>query len=187
VLYQGGLQPGRGLFNLLEAAKRVNGAAFVLLGTGTLERSLRERAHELGLDQTVHVLPPVPALELHAWTCSADIGVQILENTCLNHYTTDSNKLFEYTMAGLPIVASDFPEIRKIVTRYRLGVLVDPDDVAGIASRLQQLVNNACCRGRYHANALRAAPELSWETQVPVLLRGYRDLGVLSGAETEHV
>jgi glycosyltransferase involved in cell wall biosynthesis len=183
VLYQGGLQAGRGLFNLIEAAGRVHGAVFVLMGGGSLAEPLRARVSALGLEGRVHVLPPVPADELHVWTCSADIGVQVLENTCLNHYTTDSNKLFEYVMAGLPVVASDFPEIRKVVAGHDLGMLVDSSDVSGMANAIQLLVDDSAARQRYRHNALAAAAQLSWETQVPVLLAAYRDIGLLPAAE----
>jgi glycosyltransferase involved in cell wall biosynthesis len=183
VLYQGGLQAGRGLFNLVEAAGRLDGAVFVLMGGGSLAEPLRARVSALGLEGRVHVLPPVPADELHAWTCSADVGVQVLENTCLNHYSTDSNKLFEYVMAGLPVVASDFPEIRKVVAGHNLGLLVDPSDVSGIANAIQLLVDDAGARRRFRAHALAAAEQLSWETQVPALLAAYRGLGLLPAAE----
>lgn len=179
VLYQGGLQPGRGLFNLLMAARQLRGATVVLLGGGMLTQALRRQVEELGLQKTVRMLPPVPAHELHEWTCSADIGVQILENTCLNHYTTDSNKLFEYVMAGVPVVASDFPEIRAVVAGHDLGVLVDPADITRITQAIQQLVDDSELRAAYRANAIRAAPHLCWETQVPALLEAYQDLGLL--------
>lgn len=176
VLYQGGMQPGRGLFNLIEAASRIDGAVFVLLGLGVLADALRERVAARGLAGRVHVLPPVPADELHEWTCSADIGVQILDNTCLNHYTTDSNKLFEYLMAGLPVVASDFPEIRRVIETHDVGLLVDPADLDAVISALRRLIDDRDLRARLRANALRAAPQLSWETQVPALLEPYEAL-----------
>ena len=71
--------------------------------------------------------PPCRLAELLAWTASADIGVQPIRNTCLNHLSTDSNKLFEYAMAGLPVVASDFPEIRRVVAAHDIGLLFDPE------------------------------------------------------------
>ena len=52
-------------------------------------------------------VPTVPLSKLLAWTTSADIDAQPIRSTCLNHLSTNSNKLFEYAMAGLPGVASD--------------------------------------------------------------------------------
>lgn len=173
VLYQGGLQPDRGLHRLIETASAVPDAHFVLLGDGVLRAQLESLTASGALQDRVHFLPAVPWQELAEWTASADIGVQLIENTGLNHYSTDSNKIFEYAMAGLPIVASDFPEIRRVVAQHELGELVDPADSRAIAEAVGRLAGDADLRIHYARNALRARRELSWETQEPKLLSLY--------------
>ena len=91
--------------------------------------------------------------------------MQPIENTCLNHFTTDSNKLFEYVIAGLPVVASDLPEIRKVVGENDLGLLVPPGDSLALVSALQTLVDDAPLRERYRQASVVAAKELNWEQQ----------------------
>jgi glycosyltransferase involved in cell wall biosynthesis len=173
VLYQGGLQPNRGLPRLVEAAAAVDGAHFVLLGDGVMRSQLENMVAERALQARVHFLPAVPWQELAEWTASADVGVQLLENTGLNHYTTDSNKIFEYAMAGLPVIASDFPEIRRVVAGHDIGVLVDPADTGAVIAAMRRLTMDAELRIHYARNALRARRELSWETQEPKLLSLY--------------
>jgi glycosyltransferase involved in cell wall biosynthesis len=173
VLYQGGLQPHRGLFTLLDVVPDVPSAHFVFLGDGPLRSKLEARVRQRGLLTRVHFLPAVPWHELAVWTAAADVGVQLIENTSLNHFTTDSNKLFEYVMAGLPVVASNFPEIRRIVTAYRLGELVDPADRSSIAAALRRLTTGEHLREQYRQNALAARRDLSWETQESELLALY--------------
>lgn len=177
-LYQGGLQQGRGLPEILEAAVDVPGAHFVFLGDGNLRELLVDRSRQLNLQQRVHFLESVPFGDLSGWTASADIGLQLLQNTCLNHYTTDSNKLFEYAMAGLPVVASDFPEIRAVVQEWEFGMLVDPADRLQVVRALNQLVESAANRERLSTAARKAARNLQWQTQVPALIDLY--LRVLS-------
>jgi glycosyltransferase involved in cell wall biosynthesis len=174
VLYQGGLQPGRGLRNLLEAMRGLPQAELVLIGDGAQRPSLEAAAGDIA--ERVHFVGQVPLAELPAWTASADIGVQTLRNTCLNHYTTDSNKLFEYVMAGLPVVASDFPEIRAIVAEWDLGELVDPEDTNALHRALQRLVDDGDLRWRLAANARRARDSLDWASQAPKLLELYRTI-----------
>ena len=48
----------------------------------------------------------------------ADLGVAPIENVCLSYYFCSPNKLFEYINAGLPVVASDFPEMRQVIQRF---------------------------------------------------------------------
>lgn len=173
VLYQGGLQPGRGLPRLVEVAKQVPEAYFVFIGGGRQTAELHDLAVVLGLTDRVHFISTVPLAELPSYTASADIGVQPIENTCLNHFTTDSNKLFEYVIAGLPVVASQLPEISKVVRHHYLGLLVPPGDTEALADAIRTLVQDAGMRKRYGANAEKAAQSLNWETQEASLLELY--------------
>jgi glycosyltransferase involved in cell wall biosynthesis len=174
VLYQGGVQQGRGLERLARVAAQVPGAYFVFIGGGRLDASLRQIAQELRLEDRVRFIPTVALADLPSYTASADIGVQPIENTCLNHYTTDSNKLFEYVQAGLPVIASDLPEIRRIVRQHDLGLLVPAGDSEVLAVALRRMVGDAQLRAHYAARARAAASALSWEMQEHLLVELYR-------------
>lgn len=176
VVYQGGLQQGRGLERLVRVAALVPNAYFVFIGGGRLDASLRSVAVELGLEERVRFIPTVALAELPSYTASADIGVQPIENTCLNHYTTDSNKLFEYVQAGLPVVASDLPEIRRVVREHDLGLLVSAGDTEALAVALRSLVEDKAKRRFYAERSRIAAAVLSWEAQEDDLLALYADV-----------
>jgi glycosyltransferase involved in cell wall biosynthesis len=165
IVYQGGLQQGRGLEKLVRTAADVPNAYFVLIGGGRLTQPLIELSEQLQLQERVRFIPTVALADLPSYTASADIGVQPIENTCLNHYTTDSNKLFEYLIAGLPVVATDFPEIRRIVRPNEVGLLVPGNDQAALAEALNKLVVDAPLRARYAENARTTAATLNWEEQ----------------------
>ncbi|MGL5999769.1 MAG: glycosyltransferase [Pseudomonas proteolytica] len=176
IVYQGGLQQGRGLERLLRIAASVHGAYFVLIGGGRLTLPLMALSRELGLTERVHFIPTVPLADLPSYTASADIGVQPIENTCLNHFTTDSNKLFEYVSAGLPVVASDFPEIRRVVKTHDIGLLVSAGDDLQMRTALQCLVDSPALRRKYARNATRARSHLNWEQQETQLVALYQRL-----------
>lgn len=165
ILYQGGLQQGRGLEKLVRTAAHVPQAYFVFIGGGRLTHNLIELTRQLGLQDRVHFIPTVALAELPAYTASADIGVQPIENTCLNHFTTDSNKLFEYLIAGLPVVATDFPEIRRIVRGNDVGCLVPANNPEALAEALNRLVAEPMLREHYAGNARITAQRLNWEEQ----------------------
>ncbi|OBY93455.1 glycosyl transferase family 1 [Pseudomonas sp. AU11447] len=173
ILYQGGLQQGRGLERLVRAAAHVEQAYFVLIGGGRLAGELMQLAGQLGLSERVRFIPTVALADLPSYTASADIGVQPIENTCMNHFTTDSNKLFEYLIAGLPVVASDLPEIRRIVREHDIGELVRPGDDGQLIHALNRLVADAPLRARLSRNALSTATSLNWESQEASLVSLY--------------
>jgi glycosyltransferase involved in cell wall biosynthesis len=174
VLYQGGLQPGRGLDLLVKAATDLEQAYVVFVGGGSMGAKLKSLVKKLELEERVFFIPTVPLAELPFYTASADVGVQPIENTCLNHFTTDSNKLFEYVVAGLPLVASALPEISLVVKRHDLGILIAPGDVDQLADALNTLLKNSELRAKYSAHAKQAAATLNWEAQEDELVELYR-------------
>ena len=96
-------------------------------------------------------------------------------STPLN-WETDSNKLFEYVIAGLPVVATDFPEIRRVVKTHDLGLLANAGDDLQLRTALQSLVDSPTLRRKYARNASRARPHLNWEQQESQLVTLYQRL-----------
>jgi glycosyltransferase involved in cell wall biosynthesis len=176
VLYQGGLQQGRGLERVIDAATHIHNAYFVLIGFGRLEAVLKNKVAALQLQDRIYFIPKVSLQLLPYYSASADIGLQVLENTCLNHYSTDSNKLFEYIMAGLPIIVSRLPEMSKIVQKYDLGLLIEADNTNALVLALRKLIMDPTLRKHYADQALCAAQCLSWESQEDAFIHLYQNL-----------
>ena len=177
VLYQGVIDPGRGLLTILESLKRVEGCCLVMLGDGHILDEVKEHARRLGLADRTFFPGSVPLRELMRYTASADVGIHLIENTCLNHYYCLPNKLFEYMMAGLPVVISDFPEMGKVVREAQAGLLVDPADSVQVAEAIQTLLRDEGLRRTFSEHGLRAAKEqYNWERESLKLERVYLDL-----------
>ena len=175
VLYQGVMDAGRGLLTILESVKRVEGCCLVMLGDGHILDELKEHARRLGLSDRTFFPGSVPLRELMRYTASADVGIHLIENTCPNHYYCLPNKLFEYMMAGLPVIISDFPEIGEVVRDARAGLLVDPTNPAEIADAIRKLLSDEKLRRNFSEHGLKAAEEqYNWERESSKLERVYR-------------
>jgi glycosyltransferase involved in cell wall biosynthesis len=162
VLHQGAVAEGRGGGNLVQAVAELDSAHLLFLGAdGAFADGLRELGRGAGLDGRLHFHPPVPLARLLSYTSQADVGVSLLEDTCENHRLALPNKLFEYLAANLPVVVSDLPEMRRLVTERGVGWVTNPGDPADIARVLGEALaerDDAALHERVQA----AAAELNW-------------------------
>ena len=102
-----------------------------------------------------------------AYTQCADIGVNLLENKGLNYYYALPNRIFDYIRHGVPVLSCDFPEIRKIVSHYRVGLLIGCYDAEHLANRIQEMLSE----GKNESGFLAANNELTWENESGILLQ----------------
>lgn len=176
LLHQGQIQKDRGCLLLADAMRDVEGAVLIFLGGGPLKPALQQHVKTVGLQDRVRFLDPVPPDDLLAVTASADVGITLLEDTCLNHRFALPNKLFEYLMAGLPVLASDLPEIRKVIQGFDVGTVVNPADRAALVKRIQGMVDDKQARQRWRANAPRVFETFNWESASQRFIQTYQDL-----------
>jgi glycosyltransferase involved in cell wall biosynthesis len=176
-LYLGGLMGGRGLEQLVDAMALTGAAQLVLLGDGLLAAPLRERAAAAGIGDRVHLVAPVPPDEVVAVAAGADLGVSPIVPSCLNYRYSLPNKLFQYMAAGLPVVASDFPQVREIVDGERCGLVADTTAPASIAAAIETILADraeALAMGERGRAAIRR--RLNWSTAAAELLEAYATL-----------
>ncbi|MCK5786708.1 MAG: glycosyltransferase family 4 protein [Candidatus Sabulitectum sp.] len=178
-LYQGVVCPERGLEELLRAAKLTTDPTvkFVIIGMDSWNGTLQKMAVEMELKDKVFFLPPVPSEELPEITVDADIGFILFRNTCLNHYYSLPNKLYEYMMAGVPIISSNFPELKRVLNEVESGITVDPESPEAISSAVEKLAKDPSLRLRMQENGRAAAlHRYNWAPQSELLKNLYRKL-----------
>src|SRR5699024_9767763 len=110
---------------------------------------------------------------LFHYTNSADLGIHLMENTCLNHYYALPNKIFEYIQAELPIICSNFPEMKKIVSDFNVGEVVESNDISKIAQLINDILSNDDKLNFYRRNCIITKDILNWENEKEILLNIY--------------
>jgi glycosyltransferase involved in cell wall biosynthesis len=177
VLHQGAVAEGRGGGNLVRAVAQTDSAHLLFLGAdGAFAEGLRELGRDAGLDGRLHFYPPVPLAQLLSFTTQADVGVSLLEDTCENHRLALPNKLFEYLAADLPVVVSDLPEMRRLVTERGVGWVTNSGDPADIARVLDDALGSRD-DAALHERVRAAAAELNWPHERARLTDLYAKLG----------
>ena len=170
-LYQGGLSKGRGVETILKVFSNFSSDKNVLvcMGYGPLEFLIRQEAK---VSNTIFFHPSVNLNVLLDYTSSADYGVLFYENTCLNHYYCSPNKIFEYLMAGLPVLTSNLYEMRRLVESESIGIVAQDNNVEGFKKAVHALLKQ-----NYQSiqkNIFKVRKRYSWEEQEDKLINIFK-------------
>jgi glycosyltransferase involved in cell wall biosynthesis len=165
LIYQGVLSAGRGIAKVIKALSDLPNTVFVIIGDGPERRNFEILTEKLNLEKRVIFTGAVPNEELLSYTAGADIGVALIENISVSYYYALPNKLFEYVAAGLPVVVSPLPQMKKIVERYKIGVTANPESEREIHEAILKLTSDEKFYSEIKANTTEAAKELNWDTE----------------------
>jgi glycosyltransferase involved in cell wall biosynthesis len=175
VCYVGIMGPQDGVDRLLEAAHHVvwvrgrTDVRFALLGYGDSLESLRQQAHDLGLDDAVVFTGRVLHSELTRWLSTSHIGVTPDPPSQFNDLST-MNKTLEYMAHELPVVASDLLETRRAAADAAVYVQTPQE----MGDAIVELLDDPDRRRRMGAEGRRRIEgELAWEHQRSRLVRAY--------------
>jgi glycosyltransferase involved in cell wall biosynthesis len=178
-LYLGVLEPGRGIQLLCDAVERLQPhPALVLMGEGSLRGMILERRRG---NPDIHWMPAVPPGEVLSVSSSADVGLCLIEDTCLSYRYSMPNKLFEYIGAGIPVLCSDLPEMRRVVTQYDIGVVARELSASAIADAIKELQSQDL--QRYTSGLSAAADRYQWGRESAALYSVYERLGFRASAK----
>jgi glycosyltransferase involved in cell wall biosynthesis len=173
LLYQGGLAAERGVDILLEAFKKNKNDKIVIIfmGYGEFEKEIQSLSKSYN---NIFFHKAVPADVVLNYTASADVGIALIKNTCLSYNFCMPNKLFEYAMAGLPVIVSNVKEMSEFVKKHQMGIVVENNTVASFNEAFERLLSMDLAVLRQ--NAKKAALDNSWEHQEEKMRNIYRKL-----------
>jgi glycosyltransferase involved in cell wall biosynthesis len=171
-LYQGGISAGRGIEVTLEAFKTLpDNLVIVFMGYGELTPLVEEAATQY---QNIFYHPAVSPSVLLEHTAAADYGICFIDNICLNYYYCLPNKMFEFMMAGLPVIVSDLPEMKRIVEQYKVGLVADNSDPQALRDAVTSI--HKLDKQETMANLEKVKKEFNWEQQEKTLLKAYSEV-----------
>ena len=128
------------------------------------------------LEQTdktnVRLLPSVPYKEMPKLLESYHIGIALYLNTNVNNYYCAPNKVYDYIMNGLTVIANNYPGLAQVLEGNKVGSCIDEIDEESFAHAIDTIVRenrwqNIDDEMRYH---------FSWDNQREAYLNWMKEL-----------
>jgi glycosyltransferase involved in cell wall biosynthesis len=161
----GGINIDKGGEELIEAIAITERTSLIIVGSGDVLQTLKEKVSAMDLTDRVRFIPKVQWEELIKYTRSADAGMCLEKDTNLNYRFSLPNKLFDYISAGIPIITGSLPEIKKIVEENECGIIIPDISPAEISKAIIRLRDDSRLLNKLKMNAVKASKELCWEKE----------------------
>lgn len=168
VLYSGNIVGRKGMYVLLDAASFFDDSILIVFIGGTDEnaiRALRERARE---KKNVLIMGYRRHEEIPYWICAADavvspnsVDAKTFQDKAAIYWTSPM-KIFEYMAGRRPIVASDTPAMRELLSE-RNALLVSPDNAEALAEGIKKILNDSGYADRIVEQAFSEVQNYTWE------------------------
>ncbi len=176
ILYQGALNDGRGLPEIVEAMSQLEGVELWLAGEGDLSAILRKQVRVNGTADKIKFLGYLRPDELKAVTQKAWIGLNLLENKGLNYYYSLANKAFDYIQAEVPAIHMDFPEYRLLNDQFDIALLIPDLKMETLTSSIRYLLTDEALYNRLKENTREAKTVLHWKKEEQKLIEFYNQI-----------
>lgn len=174
LLYQGAVNKGRCVKELIDAMEFVDNYKLVVAGGGDLHDEMRRYAASRSYGERIVFTGRIKPDELKKLTPKASLGFCIMEDMGLNYYLSLPNRIGDYASAGVPVVASDFPEIGRVVKKYGIGTLVDEataKDPRRLADTIRETLRewDSIPENERQNRFVAAKEDLSWSREKQIL------------------
>ena len=122
-VYIGAFEKGRSIRLLIEIFSELdNNKSIVFLGFGKLQNEIKLAANE---NSNIFIHKPVSTHKVGSIINGCSAGFCLIEDVSMSDYLSLPNKLFEYLLAEVPVIGSDFPEISNVLNNSDLGLVSD--------------------------------------------------------------
>jgi glycosyltransferase involved in cell wall biosynthesis len=170
--YAGNLGIAQGLRIALDAAEQLRGRAvrFVLLGDGAVGAELRAEIARRDLSDVISIRPGVPVEHVGDFLRSCDaLLVSLRDHPVLDDFIP--SKLYDAMAVGRPVLVAARGEAAKLTAGCGAGIVVDPEDGAGLAAAVDRLAGDPRLARQLGRAGRRSAAGLTRSKQVDVLER----------------
>ena len=122
--------------------------------------------------RNIYFHPLIKPENISAYLASANVGlVPTWNKNDLSYWYALDNKLFEYMMAGIPVVATQQPEYKSIIGKYNYGICINPDIKDAYYKGFLEIIDKYSF---FETKTVEAQAMLNWNIEQKLLLDLYK-------------
>jgi glycosyltransferase involved in cell wall biosynthesis len=140
---------------------------------GPCEASVKEELEgdlRMNPAPNIRILPGIPHAEMAKLIEDYHVGIALYKNTNLCNYYCAPNKVYDYLMNGIPVIANNYPGLVSVLEKAKLGACVENVDFENFKAALEVIRDER--RWKNITDAVRR--RYSWEAQKPGFLELFR-------------
>lgn len=128
IVYQGYLSEARNVSYFIKMLQYLpNSIKLKLIGSGPEINKYKSQAKELGLETRVVFTGMIPYSQILNESKNCKLSIVYYSLDGLNNYYCSPNKIYEYAQLGIPMFVSAQPFLKRIVSKYNIGEVLEPN------------------------------------------------------------
>ncbi|WP_265132004.1 glycosyltransferase family 4 protein [Chryseobacterium oranimense] len=168
LLYQGAINPFRGIDKAILAMHHLEGVIFKIAGDGPRKKEYEDLVSKEKLHHKIQFLGKLKPDDLRKITVTADVGMSIEENGGESYLYSLPNKVLDCIQSRVPLMLSNLPEMQNIKSRFDIGEIIKDHKPENIAAAVQKILDKG--RKNYQAELEKASETFCWENEEIKLL-----------------
>jgi glycosyltransferase involved in cell wall biosynthesis len=165
ILQGNGINIDKGAEELIGAVSRTENVSLIIAGSGDVVAAMKLKVADLNISHRIKFLSAMPWNQLMRYTKTADVGMVLEKDTCINYRFSLPNKLFDYISAGIPVITGNLPEIRKIIETAGCGLSIPEISSSEIIAAIRKLQNDQSLLNILTRKAVEASDIYNWEKE----------------------
>lgn len=171
LVYIGHISKLRGFNSIVNVSKELNLSLAIagVFSPASLQEQIKDRIN-------ISYLGYLNNLQTFELLKKSKIGLVLLSPT-ESYVQSLPVKMFEYLLAGIPVVASDFPLWKEIIQENNCGICVNPESSNEIAAAIEYLIQNQDIAKKMGENGKKMIlSEYNWNIEEKKMLSFYKKI-----------
>jgi glycosyltransferase involved in cell wall biosynthesis len=176
IVYQGAINVGRGLEEMIEAMTLLPDFKLVIIGNGPELEKLKQLSQHLNVIDRVNFLGALLPNQLKKETSKHWLGLTLFSAIGEHHQLSLANRFFDYIQSHVPQIAMNYAEYAALNSEHDIAYLLQDLNAKSLAKLIKSIAEDPETYLAKKEHCASAANELCWENESKKLVEFYKNI-----------